>query len=286
LHSRRVRTLIGHQQMETGLKCLPSLIRFSAEPITLSVHDDGTLNEEDCERLMVALPGGTIVRRGEADELIEPLLARYPKCREYRQHHPLGLKLIDMALFEAEELAYCDSDILFLKPYTGLFKWPDNDAAAIFMQDIQDAYSLHPWHLYPFGKLRVPQRINSGLILFRTTLYDLDFIEWFLGKNGLAKVFRKRAHWIEQTCWAALGWRVGCYAWSARQFIIATPDMAGLSSDTVGIHFVAAARGKLLEFFPPPCQAETPDNAVMIGSDVTQSSTPLRMFLAEIGKRL
>jgi hypothetical protein len=286
LQKRQVRTLIGHQQVETGLKCLPSLSGFSRESMTLLIHDDGTLSDEDCDRLIAALPGASIVRRPDADARIEPLLARYPKCRQYRQHHPLGLKLLDMALFEPQELAYCDSDILFLKSYTGLFKWPGDQTSAIFMQDIQDAYSLHPWHVYPFGKIRVPQKINSGLILFRTSVYDLEFIEWFLGQKRLESVFKKRAHWIEQTCWAALGRRVGCYAWNARQFIIATPDMVGLSSETVGIHFVAAARSKLLEFYPVAHSAQDLESAVVIECNVVQSSTPLQMSLAEIRKRL
>lgn len=283
MQSRRVRTLIGRQQLETGLKCLPSLIAFSAEPLRLLIHDDGTLSQADYERLTAALPGATLVKRVEADAQIEPLLARYPNCRDYRRRHALGLKLIDMALFETEELAYCDSDILFLKPYSGLFQWPDRGAAAIFMQDIQDAYSLHPWHLYPFGKLRIPQKINSGLILFRTSVYDLDFIEWLLGQKRLARVFKKRAHWIEQTCWAALGWRVGCYVWSASQFMIATPGMEGLSDATVGIHFVAAARGKLDDF---PSAGE-PDRKTVAPIDArpTQPSSAYLMLIQHIRKR-
>lgn len=286
LQTRRVRTLIGHQQVETGLKCLPSLGRFSLEPITLLIHDDGTLTAADCDRLLTTLPGATIIKREEADARIEPLLMRYPKCRAYRQSHALGLKLIDMAALESEELAYCDSDILFLKPYAGLFKWPTQPAAAIFMQDIQDAYSLHPWHIHPLGGVRVPRMINSGLILFRTSAYDLEFIEWLLGQKHLEKVFQKRAHWIEQTCWAALGWRVGCYVWSASQFMIATPSMRGLSDETVGIHFVAAARGKLSEFPGVPAAAAPSGNRVEIRSALAHRSSPLRMFFAEIRKRL
>jgi hypothetical protein len=284
LNNRKVRTLIGHQQLKTGLRCLPSLSKFSAEPVTLFIHDDGTLNEEDCERLLMALPGAVIVRRNEADTYVEPLLARYPKCREYRQQHPLGLKLIDMALFEKEVLAYCDSDVLFLKPYAGLFQWPeDHHMAAIFMQDIQNAYSLHPWHIYPFGKIRVPQKINSGLILFRTSMYDLDFIEWLLGQRRLQSVFKKRAHWIEQTCWAALGWRVGSYVWSASQFMIATPNMTGLSEETVGIHFVAACRGKLQDF--PQSEENDRKAAIPIEIRPTKLSSAGLMLMQDIRKR-
>lgn len=285
LPSRKVRTLIGHQQVEVGLKCLPSLLRFSAEPMTPVLHDDGTLNSEDCARLLAALPGAAIIKRDEADSRVEPLLARYPRCRKYRQQHPLALKLLDMPFLEPDDLAYCDSDVLFLKPYTQLFQWSSADASAIFMQDIQHAYSLRPWHIYPFGKIRVPCQVNTGLIFFRAAEFDPEFIEWLLGQKQLQEVFNKRPHWIEQTCWAALGWRVGCYVWSRRQFVIATPRMLGLTEATVGIHFVAASRSKLDEF---PITKDCPANhetAVAIDASPVQSCSARLLLVQDIRNR-
>ena len=84
-----------------------------------------------------------------------------------------------MPLLASGDLAYCDSDVLFLKPFKGLFSWPDEKCSAIFMQDIQDAYSLRPWHVYPIGGIRLPQKLNAGPFLFRTSEYDLDFVERF-----------------------------------------------------------------------------------------------------------
>jgi len=249
--TRAVRTLIGHKQVEVGLRCLASLLRSSSEPIRLVIHDDGSLTAADCEALAAEIPGSVIVSRPEADAIVQPLLKRYPICRAYRERHVLALKLIDMALLESDELAYCDSDVFFLRPHTGLFAWPNAQTGAMFMQDIQDAYSLRPWHVYPIGRIRMPRKTNSGVIFFRRSAYDLDFVEWLLGQPNIKTVLDKRAHWIEQTCWAALGWRAGCYVWSARQFIIATKAMTGLSDETVGIHFVAAARSKLDQFGPP-----------------------------------
>src|SRR5215212_2860818 len=75
--ARRIRTLIGHQQVEVGLKCLGSLLRLSSDPLSLLIHDDGTLTDQDHEALTSRLPGSTIMSRGEADSLILPLLTRY-----------------------------------------------------------------------------------------------------------------------------------------------------------------------------------------------------------------
>jgi hypothetical protein len=267
------------------LKCLGSLLRLSSEPLSLLIHDDGTLTAEDQEALTSRLPGSTILARAEADSLILPLLTRYPNCLSYRRNHPLALKLIDMPLLEKGDLAYCDSDVFFLRPYTRLYVWPEEKSSAVFMQDSQEAYSLRPWHLYPIGKMRLPRRVNSGLILFRTAAYDLDFIEWVLGHQPLGEVFKKRQHWIEQTCWAALGWRVGCYVWSARQLIIASPEMSGLSNDTVGIHFVAACRSKLNDFPEQTSEAQE-SAAVVIHSAPSRASSPLRLLIQDVVKKL
>lgn len=287
LSKRIVRTLIGHNQVEVGLRCLASLLRFTSESLSLIIHDDGTLTGDDCKELIGRLSGAEILSRDEADAIVDPLVKRHPKCRAYRERHPFALKLIDMALIQSEELAYCDSDVLFLKPHSGLFSMPEPRTAAIFMQDIQDAYSLRPWHIYPIGKVRVPQRVNSGLILFRSAAYDLDFVEWMLNREELSEVFQKRPHWIEQTCWAALGWRAGCRVWSERQFIIATPSMKDFSDETIAIHFVAACRGKLGDFSAQSSSSSSPsDAATVIRSAPARISSPLRMFGQDLLNKL
>jgi hypothetical protein len=187
-----------------------------------------------------------------------------------------------MALLESDELAYCDSDVLFLRSHKGLFTWPNEQTGAMFMQDIQDAYSLRPWHVFPIGQIHMPHRTNSGLIFFRRAAYDLDFVEWLLGRDELSDVFQKRPHWIEQTCWAALGWRAGLYLWSARQFIIATRAMTGLSDQTIGVHFVAAARSKLNEFSEP----SSGGTVTPVRSHPARPSSPLHMLGRDIVNRL
>lgn len=287
LSKRIVRTLIGHNQVEVGLRCLASLLRFTSESIRLIIHDDGSLTGDDCNELIGRLSGAEIVSREEADSFVDPLLRKYPTCQAYRARQPLALKLIDMALQPTVDLAYCDSDVLFLKPHKGLFTWPDDRTGGVFMQDIQDAYSLRPWHVYPIGKVRVPQRVNSGLMLFRRAAYDLDFVEWMLKREQLSEVFQKRPHWIEQTCWAALGWRAGCRVWSERQIIIATPSMKDFSDETVAIHFVAACRGKLSDFSAQSCGSASPSGAATeIRSGPARISSPFRMFGQDVLNKL
>src|SRR4051794_8770884 len=93
-----VATLLGHAQVPMARACLASLLRRSAEPLRLRLHDDGTLTPADAEDLAAALDGAEVVWRAEADERLADHLALYPATRAYRAASPLALKLVDAAL--------------------------------------------------------------------------------------------------------------------------------------------------------------------------------------------
>jgi hypothetical protein len=237
-----VSSLLGHGQLETALICLGSLLHLSAEPLALRLHDDGTLTGLDLERLEAGLGLFHLISREEADDRVAGLLARRPALRAYRRHHPLALKLIDTVLFAGEELAYCDSDILFLRPFSGLFP-PRPEPGAVFMSDRQNAYSVRSWHLLAHRRLRLPRRVNSGVVVYRTDAYDPDLLEWYLSRPELlfAPV------WVEQTAWALLGWRSGCRLLDSSQ--VAFPDPGGQAgakgTEVVALHFVNPLRSLL-----------------------------------------
>lgn len=155
---KTVATLLGHAHVGMALDCLGSLLRHSADPLRLRIHEDGTLTPEDWDRLEAGL-GGEIafVSRAEADERVADRLGGRPVLRELRQRNPLGLKLLDIPMLaEGDDLAYCDADILFLRPFSGLFRFPDAETGAIFMSDRQNAYSVGSWHLLAHRRLPCP----------------------------------------------------------------------------------------------------------------------------------
>ena len=234
-----VATLLGHAQVPTALACLPSLLRLSAEPLRLRLHDDGTLTPQDAEELAAALGGAEVVWRAEADARLADHLARYPATRAFRAASPLALKLVDVALLApGEALAYCDADVLFLRPFSGLYRFPAPAAGAVFMADAQNAYSLRSWHLLRDRRLRLPRRVNSGIVLFRAALHDPDLVEWFLSHDA----YRFAPPWVEQTGWALLGERAGCWLLDPAQVRI--PARAG-ERGAVALHFVRSVRGLL-----------------------------------------
>jgi hypothetical protein len=239
-----VATLLGHAHVEMALASLGSLQRYSADPLRLRLHEDGSLTAEDRERLGEALGDLALVARAEADERVADLLAGRPALRAFRQRNPLALKLIDIPLLAGEDdLAYCDSDVLFLRPFSDLFRFPGPETGAVFMSDRQNAYSVRSWHLLAQPRLALPCRVNSGILLFRTRFFDPDLLEWYFARPefGFAPV------WGEQTAWALLGGQAGCRLWDPRLLRLPEPG-GGEMGDTVALHFVSPLRGLLPEY--------------------------------------
>lgn len=244
-----VATLLGHAHVEMALACLGSLLRYSAEPLSLRVHDDGTLTGEDRGRLTSLASGlgdPQFVSRAEADARVETVLAGRPALRAFRGSNPLALKLIDVPLMAGDGLAYCDSDVLFLRPFSRLFAFPGPETGAVFMSDRQNAYSVRSWHLLPNGRLRLPCRVNSGVLLFRTRFYDPDLLEWYFARPE----FQFAPVWAEQTAWALLGQQAGCRLWDPDLVRLPGGDDPG---EAVALHFVSPLRsllGPVLERSP------------------------------------
>ncbi|HEX7182474.1 MAG TPA: hypothetical protein VF756_11570 [Thermoanaerobaculia bacterium] len=241
---RRIASLLGHRQVDMAVLCLGSLLRRSAEPLALRLHDDGTLTEADRERLAGELDGPEVVSRAEADERVADALAPYPILRAYRRESPLALKLVDAALLAGEELAYCDADVLFLCPFAGLFRLEDG-AGALFMSDRQNAYSVRSWHLLRHRRLRLPRRVNTGIVVFRTAAWDPDLLSWYLARPEFAFA----PVWREQTAWALLGGKGGCRLLDPAQ--VAIPELeAAPRLGPVALHFVGPVRSRLSAWAP------------------------------------
>jgi hypothetical protein len=250
-----VASVVGHRQVELAALCLGSLLRHSREALTLRLHDDGSLTAEDRERLAAELRGPEVVSRAAADERAAAFLARHPALRELRRSNVMALKLVDTVMYAGEELAYCDSDVLFLRPFRGLYgQLRGTGAGAFFMSDRQNAYSLRSWHLLRHPGLRLPLRANAGLMGFRTAYFDLDFLEWYVARPE----FLFSPVWIEQTAWGLLAMRVGCRVIDPRQVAIPGPGESPRGDSRVALHFTSTVRD-LLPLWAPLARGPEPD---------------------------
>ncbi len=278
---RMVCTLLGHAHVEMAVLCLGSLLHFSASPLRLRVHDDGSLTAADLERLAAALDGPEVVSRRVADARLADLLAGFPAARAFRAANPLALKLLDVQLLATgDELAYCDSDILFLRPFRGLFHLPPG-AGALFMFDPQQSYSVRSWHLLAEPRLRLVGNINTGIIAFRRRLFDLDLVEWFLSRPeyDFAPV------WTEQTCWALLGQHVGSHLLDPEEMGIPVPGREPPARQ-VALHFVTPLRGLLAHFAGRRGERTVPDEPTELRSFPAPRLTAAALAATEIRRRL
>jgi hypothetical protein len=225
-----------------AVRCLGSLARHARDPVALVIHDDGSLDADDRHQLL-ALGAVRIVGRAEADDRVSPVLRRLPHCERFRQRNVFGLKLLDVALLGTGDIAYCDSDILFLRPFRGLFTWPGPHVSVLLTRDATNQYACAPWHLILPPRFRLPVRCNAGLFFCRRAAYDLDFIEWFL-RLDLPR-YQAVPTLVEQTAWAALGWRYGCHNWDPRQVALIR-RREQLTNDLVAGHFADTFGRQLL----------------------------------------
>ncbi|MCZ7651565.1 MAG: hypothetical protein M5U13_10585 [Thermoanaerobaculia bacterium] len=242
-----VHSLLGRRQLSFSLRCLSSLLAHCRDGVELVLHDDGTLEADDWQLLRETLRPAACWPRSEANERIDPLLAKHPRCLAFRRSHVFGPKLFDGVLGgEDDHFHYADSDILFIRPFQGLFRPLEAATGALFMRDRQNAYALRPWQLLPPKALRVPGYINSGIVVFQRNHFDLDFIEWALSRLDA----RYALTWHEQTIWALLAGRVGCRVLDPEQFVIPTPS-AAISLRAIGLHWVSSIRQGLTTFSEP-----------------------------------
>lgn len=272
-----VRSLICHRDVPLALRCLPSLLTYSHEPLRLTLHDDGSLTDVDEAALLNTFPGARIIRRAEADRVMEDILRQHPACAEFRRVHPLAVKLFDTALGSGSSLLrYCDTDVLFFRPFRGLFDL-SSDVDAIFMTDTHDAYSLRSWQMLRRG-VRLVARLNSGLICFRVDRFDLDRVEWFL-KQQMDPRF---PHFAEQTAWAVLAAPLVTRQWDPKQVRIIAGGVRRPVTLVAG-HYVGPFRDLLNEVRDDD-RAPLSDQPVPLSTRPTTTIGPLQLAIRE-GRR-
>ena len=235
-----LRTLLCHRDVGLAIHCLDSVMRLSADPVQLVIHEDGSLTPEDREKLATALPGSRILDRQVADELMAERLSAYPNARAFREGSVWGLKLLDVVLAEPGLCFYLDSDIRFFLPFRGLFADAATRGRCVFLRDtVWQAYSIRPWHLLDQRGLRVASGINTGLTLCDPQVFDLGFVDWFLGQLD----WRVIPAWTEPTCWAALALRADGQAIDPEQVTNLYPS-AKVTEQSLGAHFLSAYRSQ------------------------------------------
>jgi hypothetical protein len=227
-----------------------SVIQLSADPVHLVIHEDGSLTQEDRTKLAANFPGLRIIDRVDADLIMADRLSGHPHAWSFRQRSVWGLKLLDVVLAEPGLCFYIDSDIRFFHPFRGLFVEEATAGRCVFLTDtVWHAYSIRPWHLIDGRQLQVAAGINTGLTLCDPGVFDLDFVNWFLGQPD----WRVIPAWTEPTCWAALAMRSSGHAVHPLQMTNLYPATK-LTGKFLGGHFLSAYRSQWISLLESSSQ--------------------------------
>jgi hypothetical protein len=238
-----VHSLIGGSQLPFYLRCLKSLVAFCQDRIDLQLHTDGTLSEEDQDSIHSELEGTMVTITDSCQNTSQVLdyLQGRPNCQKFRKDSLWGVEFFDpIFAFPEDPISfYLDADILFLRPFSGLFDRIEVKEGAIFLKDSQwDAYCFRPWQMLTYkSKLQTVKGITTGLVFWDKTVIDWDYLEWFLGEHRLHQI----PEWIMPTAQAGLANRCKAKTVCPKQIPNLYPN-AQIHVDTFGVHLLGSYR--------------------------------------------
>ena len=243
-----VQSLIGGSQLPFYLRCLQSLVAFCQDSIDLQLHADGSLSQDDKESIHTELDGTrlTITDSPKNTSLVLDCLQGRPNCQKVRKDSIWGVEFFDpIYAFPDDPISfYLDADILFLRPFSGLFDRKQVKNGAIFLKDNQwDAYCFRPWQMLKEKKrIQAVKGITTGLVFWDKRVIDWDYLEWFLGECHLHKI----PEWIMPTAQAVLANQCEAKTICARQLPNLYPN-AQIYEDTFGLHLLGSYRKEWMQ---------------------------------------
>ncbi len=236
-----IHLLTGKNDWLLALWMLASFHHFTQRRWNVIVHDDGTLPPEAVTALREAFPDLRVIPRAEADVRMQRLLAPFPHCWAYRQSHPLGLKIFDMAaLTRAERLLILDSDVLFFARPDEILDWVEakrNECR--FIQDVAEASNVTAEQALAQLGVELWPRVNSGLCLLPSAAVSAPFCEKALEHTSILKGHIWR---VEQTLFALSASRYGPGGLLPRAYEV-TLARRGAATATAR-HYVGAVRNE------------------------------------------
>ena len=243
-----VQSLIGGSQLPFYLRCLKSLITFCQDRIDLHLHTDGTLSQKEKDSIRSGLTGTTvtITDSSENSSSVLDYLQGRPNCQKVRKDSIWGIEFFDpIFAFPKDPISfYLDADILFLRPFSGLFDRNQVKDGAIFLKDTQwDAYSFRPWQMLTGkSKPQAVKGITTALVFWDKPSIDWDYLEWFLGEKHLHRI----PEWIMPTAQAGLAHRCEAKTISPRQIPNLYPN-AKIHDETFGVHLLGSYRKEWMQ---------------------------------------
>lgn len=236
-----IHVLTGKNDWQLCAWALASFFHFSEQTWNVVIHDDGTLPDDARAELKRLFKKARLIARDEADARMDKLLTAFPLCHDYRNQHPLALKIFDFAQFcEAERFLILDSDVLFFRHPREIMNWVAGSASECwFNEDVDEGALLTAEQAWTDLGVPLWPRVNSGLGLIAKPAIDLEFCERALGETSILKGHIWR---VEQTLFALCASRHGKGGLLPKTYEVSLGREA--SSDVVARHYVGAVRDR------------------------------------------
>lgn len=250
--SIRVQTLIGSKELPFYLRCLSSLLENSEQKIELLLHTDKTFSKSAKDSILANFKQETISFCDPIKNEQRTLdhLSGYPHCQKIRHESIWGIEFFDPIFSIPNDPIsfYIDADILFLRPFSGLFDKSVVEGGALFIRDTQwDAYCIRPWHLIGTGmKPKIVQGITTAVVCWDKRCIDWDYLEWFLGSTHLQVI----PEWILPTAQAGLASMCNAKTIAPHQITNLYPN-AYINLDTFGVHLLGSYRKEWIRKLTP-----------------------------------
>lgn len=179
--------LCGTRSVIEALWSLTSFYRFAEVDWPLTIHGDGSLTTADIEMLVRHFPAVCIIRRSQADHIMQPILSKHPHCRALRDKHVFGIRLMDSEeLSVARSRINIDTDVLFFRKPTELLEAAlKHDDPNVFNRERgAQGYAIKGDALNEFAGCPVPAEINAGLSILRKGTFPLAELEDLLAHGA------------------------------------------------------------------------------------------------------
>jgi hypothetical protein len=221
-------------------------MKYCEEPISLLLHNDGSLDNSDKDLIETTLSNQiSFADPKETEVQTMDRLQGLPNCQSFRKKSLWGVEFFDPLFTDPTNPIsfYIDADILFLRPFSGLFDSTKIQGGALFLQDTQwDAYCLRPRHLLGFGRRPIiVQGITTAIVCWDKRVIDWEYLEWFLGQFK----FHSIPEWVMPTAQAGLASLCQSKVVSPTQLRNLYPN-ASIEKETFGVHLLGSYREEWL----------------------------------------
>ena len=235
-----VRSLTCKRDFKMAVTSYNSFLSNCQQSVKLIVHTDGSLSKDDINILYDSVPNVNVIDRKDQEEYVKDYLSKYPKCLKLRNETPLSNKILDIPILEKHCVRFIDCDILFLRPFSGLFS---NDASSRFCLEDDTGCSGRLIDMIKASSNKILEGCNVGIFQMNKDLFDIDYIEWFLSNDKLC-VFPGM---LDQTLYSIFMGSGNSQYYKYEQ-ISTSQKKITISQDTIALHFMNDLKKLFFEY--------------------------------------